>query len=74
MYCDNKQFPELTFFDTHQKPHEERGLSKNYHLCFDPKIGHGICVICRIPCACVECTLILDKPWIFGTPPKKEAR
>ena len=38
------------------------------------KLGHGIYAIIRIPCYCVGCTLILDKPWIYGIPSTKEAR
>ena len=46
-------------------------MSKHYHLCFGPKLGNGICAICRIPCACVACTSMLYKPWIYGAPLKK---
>ena len=49
-------------------------LQKNYHLCLDPKIGNGVCEICRIPCACVACTSMLDKPWISGIPSDKKER
>ena len=70
MYCDTNQ----PFFCPHPKPHGARGLSKHYHLRFDPKLGHGICAICRIPCACVGCTSMLDKPWICGIPSRKHAR
>ena len=61
-----KIFPELPFCGPHPKHHGARGLIKHYHLRFDPKLGHGVCVICRIPCACVSCTSMLDKPWISG--------
>ena len=33
---------------------------------FDPKLGHGIYKIRRIPCACTECTYMLYKTWIHG--------
>ena len=68
MYCDTNQFPELLFCDQHPNPRGARGLSKNYHSRFDPKLGHGICAIFRIPCACVACTSMLDQPWISGIP------
>ena len=71
MYYDTNQFPELPFCGSHPKPHGERGSSKHYHLFFDPKLGHGICAICRIPCACVVCTSMLDKPCTSGIPLKK---
>ena len=74
VYFDTNQFPALPFGSPHPKPHRSRGLSKHYHLCFDPKLGHGICAIFRIPCACVACTSMLDHPWISGTPLKKQSR
>ena len=43
MYCNTNQFPELSFCVPHSKPHGAKGLSKHYHLRFDPKIGMGIC-------------------------------
>ena len=64
------QFPESPFCGPHQKPHVARGLIKNYHLCFDPKLGHGICAICHIPYYCVACTSTLDQPWISDIPKK----
>ena len=74
IYCDTNQFLALPFCGTHPKPRGERGFSKHYNLCFYPKIGHGICEIRRISRACVGCTSILDKPWIYGIPSKKQAR
>ena len=71
MCCDTNQFPSLTSCGSHPKPHGARGLSKHYHMRFDPKLGHGICAISHIPCACVECTPMLDKPWIYGITSKK---
>ena len=67
MYCDTNQLPALTFCGPHRKPRGSRGLSKHYHLRFDPKLGHGICDIFHIPCACVACTAMLDQAWIYGT-------
>ena len=46
-------------------------LINHYHMRFDPKLGHGICAICRIPCACVVFTPMRDKPWISVIPLKK---
>ena len=34
----------------------------------DPKLEMGACAIIHIPCDCVDCTSILDKPWISGIP------
>ena len=62
IYFDTKQFPTLPFFGSHPKPHGARRLSKHCHLRFDPKLGHVICDIHRIPCDCVACTSILDQP------------
>ena len=74
MYYDTNKFPELPFCGPHPNPHVSMGLSKNYHLRFDPKLGHGICAISRIPCVCVGCISMLDKPWIYGIPSNKQAR
>ena len=71
MYLDTNQLPELPFFGPRPKPHVARGLSKNYHFHFDPKLGNGICAIFRIPCACVACTSMLEQPCIYGIPLKK---
>ena len=74
MYCNTNQFPELSFCGPFSKPRGARGLSKHYHLRFDPKIGMGICAIRRIPCACVAFTSMLDKPWRSGIPSEKQER
>ena len=72
MYCNTDQLPALPFCGPHSKPHVARELGKHYHFRFDPKLGMGKCVIRRIPCACVACTSILDKPWIYGIPSDKK--
>ena len=74
MYCNTNQFPELSFFGTYYKPHGVRGLSKHYHLRFDPKLGMGICEILCIPCACFACTSMLYIPWVSGIPPDEQER
>ena len=74
MYCNKNQFPALPFCGSHSKPHVARGLSNNYHLSFDTKLGNGICAILSIPCACVACSSILDKYWIYGIPSDKQER
>ena len=66
MYCDTNQLKELPFCGPHPKPHGARGLSKIYHLRFDPKLGHSICEILRIPCDYVACTSMIDQLWIYG--------
>ena len=72
MYCNTDKFPALPFCVPHSKPHGARGMSKNYHLHFDPKLGMGVCVIRRIPCVCVACTSMLYKPWISGISSDKQ--
>ena len=42
------------------------GPEKRYYLRLDPKLGHGKLEIRQIPCACVECTNMLDKTWAPG--------
>ena len=48
IYCSTKQLPALPFCGPHFKPHVARGLSKHYHLRFDPKLGNGEFAIFRI--------------------------
>ena len=64
----------LSFCGPNSKPHVASGLSKHDHLRFDPKLGIGISVILRIPCACVACTSMLYKPWISDIPQDEQAR
>ena len=33
-----------------------------------------MCAIIRIPCACVLCTSMLERPWISGIPSNKQSR
>ena len=63
----------INIFGPHPKPCGARGLSKQYHLRFDPKLGHGICAILRIPCAYVLCKSLIDQPCISGIPLNKQA-
>ena len=73
MYCNTNQFPALPFCGPHSKPHGARGIGKHYHLRFYPKLGMGKCAIRRIPCACVACTSMLDKPWVSGISLEKKS-
>ena len=51
MYFNTSQLPELSFSGPYSKPHNARGLSKHYHLRFDPKLGMVVCAI-RHMCLC----------------------
>ena len=62
MYCNTNKFPELSFSGTNSKPHSARGSIKHYHLRIYQKLGMGVCAIFRIPCDCVACTTMLEKP------------
>ena len=64
----------MLFSGPHSKPHGARGLSKHYYLRFDPKLGMGVCAIRRIPYACVACTSMVDKPWIYVISSDKQER
>ena len=55
IYCNKNKFLSLPFCGPHFKHHGARGMSKHYHFRFDPKLGNGVCVIWRIPCARVTC-------------------
>ena len=61
MYCTTKQYLEIIICVPQNRPHGASGLVKHYYMSFDPKLGHGICEICRIPCAYTEQTSTLDK-------------
>ena len=74
IYRNTNQLPVLPFYGKHSKSHCARGLSKYYNFCFDTKLGNGVCVTCRIPCACVACTSMLDKPCKSGIPPDEQER
>ena len=56
IYCNTNKFSELSFSDPHSKPLGTRGLTKHYHLRSNSKLGMGVGVIRRIPCACVACS------------------
>ena len=72
IYCNTNQFPELYFSGPYYKPHGARGLSKHYHLRFDPKLVMGTSEILCITCACVACKSMLYKPCISGIPSDKQ--
>ena len=74
MYCNKNQFPASPFCGPHSKTHGARDVRNHYHLRFDPKLGTRVCAILRIPCACVACTSMLEKPWISGIPSDKQER
>ena len=74
IYCNTNTFPASLFCISHSKPHGARGLSKNYHLRFDPKLGMGVWAILRVPGVCVSCTSMIDKTWISGISSEKQER
>ena len=55
IYFNTNQFPTLPFCGPHPNRYSDKVLSKHYCLRFDPKLGHGICSIRRIICACLAC-------------------
>ena len=65
--------PRIIIFSPHEKPHGVKGLSKHYYFQLD-QIGHGKCVIIQIPCACISCTHMLDKPFVVGSDPYRQPR
>ena len=66
MYCNKNKLLSLPFFGPHSKHHDAMGLSNNYYLRFNAKLGNGVYKIRCIPCYCVASTTILDKTWISG--------
>ena len=59
IFCHANQFSSFPFCVPHTKPQDVRGLSKQYHMRFDPKLGHGIYAIHCINCAYAEFTSML---------------
>ena len=45
---------------------------KHYHRNFYPKLVHGICTICCIPCVCPLRNSILDQPWTPSVPAQQQ--
>ena len=60
--CATTQFTAFPFCVTNFKTHVVWGLSKHYHLCLDPELGHEKCAKRHISCACVKCINMLDTP------------
>ena len=69
--CTETNTPKCLFFGPHAKPHGVRGLSGHYCLRLYPKLGHGKCVMRKIPCACISCISMLDKPYAYKVDAKK---
>ena len=72
MFCNKNQFPSLPLCGPYTKQYGIIGLSNHYHMQFDAKLGHVICAIHHIPCACSKCTYIIDKSWIHGLKPQQQ--
>ena len=72
MYCVTNQFPDLQCLGPHNKLHGVCGLGNNYHIIFDPKLGHVTCAIRCINCDFTVCTSILVKSWVHGIPLKQQ--
>ena len=68
MSCDTSQFPVLKCFVTHVKQHEVKGLSKDYHLLLQLKLGYGKFAMIRTPGDFVACTTMLNKTWSLDVP------
>ena len=68
--CNTNKFTVLTFSGPHMKPNGVRVLGKNYHMQFEPKLGHGTCAMRQIHCACIQYTAMLDKYWTPNMPPE----
>ena len=72
IYCATKCFTELKFLGSHNTPRGVRGLSNNYHMHFDLKLGHITCVVRRTPCAFTFCIYIIDQHWVTIFPENKQ--
>ena len=72
MACASTQFQGLSFCVKHAKSHGVRGSSKHYHLQLEYKLGNGKCEIRWTPCVCIDCTNMLDKPWVIVSFPTRQ--
>ena len=74
MYCATTQYYEFQFCGPHNKPHGVRRLINHYHMSFNPKLVHGTCSKCIIPCTYTQCKSTLYKPWTPGMPEHQQPR
>ena len=63
LFVIQPSFVHYHFCGPHTEPHVVRGLRKNV---LDYILGQGICEMRLIPCACVDCTSMLEKTWSTG--------
>ena len=56
------------------KSHAVCGIGNHSHMRFDPKLVHGTCLVCLIPCACPPCTSMIGQPWYPGMSAHKQLR
>ena len=52
IFFNQNQFPSFQYCGPNTQQHGIRGFSNHYHMQFDSKLGHVICDIRRITCAC----------------------
>ena len=62
---NNKLFSSLNVINGKTSPYASKGVLRNYHYRYYPKLGPGIVVIRIIPCSCHACTTILSLSWDY---------
>ena len=72
--CDTTQFPPIPLCVPISKSHGVWGWIKDCHMWLGRKLIDGTCVIHQIPCACLECTYMLDNTWAPGVTPPNQPR
>ena len=70
----SKHFPNIAVVEGKKKIRGSSTVLSHYHYRADPLLGEGKCAMRRIPCACLECTNQLSKPWIHGVSPSEQPR
>ena len=53
IFLNTNYFPSFPHCGQHKKPRGIRGLTNHYNILFYPKLGHAVCIILQILCACI---------------------
>ena len=56
-------FPSLNVIKGRGSPYDRRIIIRHYHYHSDPRLGHGIFEIRKIPCSYHDCANILSLSW-----------
>ena len=69
-----KLFPNIKIAKGKIKIRGSSTVLSHYHYCMDPCLVRGKCAMRQIPCACIECTIQLEKQWVHSVSPNEQPR